>query len=418
MLGGGTVIILLTTFGSWAFGTQLSGAIITSGVVEGTSKTVIIQNAEGGEISEFFVKENQSVDEDQVLIRLNSNELLTEYSIVQEQLAELVAKRARLEGLIDGSKILDFSELSLLVEKNRFDALVTAQKQLFKSQNEIIIKKIDQLKSKSNQVHSLLEGLNNEKIFLDEEINLVDKMLVLQTKLFEKNLSKTSQIIELQKNMTQVRSKKAAISAEIARNALSINEIELEILELNAQNQKESLSELREQQFREMELKERFARLKVKILKRTIISPVKGKIFDLMFFNPGAVVKPAEKIMEIVPYGSDFIIKANILTTDIDEVYLNQTVRLNFPSLERSKQINLYSKIENISADALVDERSGQSYFIATIILPERERKKLPANFQIRPSMPTEVYIMKNKTSVISYLIDPVTKFFEKAFRE
>ena len=167
-----------------------------------------------------------------------------------------------------------------------------------------------------------------------------------------------------------------------------------------------------------MELKERFARLKVRILKRTIIAPVKGKIFDLMFFNTGTVVKPAEKIMEIVPYGSNFMIKANILTTDIDEIYLNQTVRLNFPSLERSKQINLYSKIENISADALTDERSGQSYFVATIMLPEREQKKLPTNFQIRPSMPTEVFIMKNETSVISYLIDPVTKFFEKAFRE
>lgn len=413
-----TIITLIVTFGYWAFGTQISGAIITSGLVGNTSKTVIIQNAEGGEVIEIFVEENQEVENGQILLKLNSDELVTDYAIVRDQLAELLAKRARLEGQIDGSINLDFSELLSLNDKKKFASLISAQKQIFESQKEIILKKIEQLGSKSKQISSLIEGLSNQKIFLREEVKLVDKRLALQEKLFEKNLSRTGQVVDLKRNLTQLRSKIAAISAEIAKNASSKNEIELEILELNAQAQQEALRELREQQIREMELKERFARLKVKISKRLITAPVNGKIFGLMFFNPGTVVRPAEKIMGIVPDGSSFMIEANLLSAEIDQVYIGQPVRLSFPSLERTKQVDLHSRVENISADAFLDERSGQNYFKATIMLSDRELGKLPSNFQIRPGMLTEVYFLRSDRRVISYLTDPIVGFFEKAFRE
>lgn len=413
-----TIITLIVTFGYWAFGTQISGAIITSGLVGNTSKTVIIQNAEGGEIIEIFVEENQEVENGQILLKLNSDELVTDYAIVRDQLAELLAKRARLEGQIDGSTDLDFSELLSLNDKKKFASLISAQKQIFESQKEIILKKIEQLGSKSKQISSLIEGLSNQKVFLREEVKLVDERLALQEKLFEKNLSRTGQVVDLKRNLTQLRSKIAAISAEIAKNASSKNEIELEILELNAQAQQEALRELREQQIREMELKERFARLKVKISKRLITAPVNGKVFGLMFFNPGTVVRPAEKIMGIVPDGSNFMIEANLLSAEIDQVYIGQPVRLSFPSLERTKQVDLHSRVENISADAFLDERSGQNYFKATIMLSDRELGKLPSNFQIRPGMLTEVYFLRSDRRVISYLTDPIVGFFEKAFRE
>ena len=413
-----TIITLIVTFGYWTFGTQISGAIITSGLVGNTSKTVIIQNAEGGEIIEIFVEENQEVENGQILLKLNSDELVTDYAIVRDQLAELLAKRARLEGQIDGSTDLDFSELLSLNDKKKFASLISAQKQIFESQKEIILKKIEQLGSKSKQISSLIEGLSNQKIFLREEVKLVDERLALQEKLFEKNLSRTSKVVDLKRNLTQLRSKIAAISAEIAKNASSKNEIELEILELNAQAQQEALRELREQQIREMELKERFARLKVKISKRLITAPVNGKVFGLMFFNPGTVVRPAEKIMGIVPDGSNFMIEANLLSAEIDQVYIGQPVRLSFPSLERTKQVDLHSRVENISADAFLDERSGQNYFKATIMLSDRELGKLPSNFQIRPGMLTEVYFLRSDRRVISYLTDPIVGFFEKAFRE
>ena len=122
--------------------------------------------------------------------------------------------------------------------------------------------------------------------------------------------------------------------------------------------------------------------------------------------------------MGIVPVGSSFIIEAKVSPIDIDDVFVGQSVRINFPSIERSKQVDLYSVIDDISADAFDDERSGQSYFNATLKIPELEIDRLPIGFKIRQGMIVETYILKSDRNVVSYLTDPLSGFFDKAFRE
>jgi HlyD family secretion protein len=260
--------------------------------------------------------------------------------------------------------------------------------------------------------------LKIKKNLLEEEIGLVKELLSDRETLLEKKLVQNSQVVELKRNLNQLQSKAASLRAEIAKNESSKNEVLLEVVKLTAQTQQDALTELRDQQFREMELKERYSRLKTKIKEREIRSPVRGEVFGLTFFNPGTVVRPAEKIMGIVPFGSTYVIEAKISPIDIDEVYVGQIVRVNFSSIERSDQVDLYTKIDTVSADAFTDERNGQTYFKAILSLPREEINKLPIDFNVRPGMIAETYILKKDRNVITYLTDPLTGFFEKAFRE
>ena len=413
-----TVCVLVAAFGGWAYTTQISGAIITSGVVQGTSKTVVVQDTQGGKISEIYVTEGQFVEKDQKLLSFNADELNTEFAIVRDQLSELLAKRARLEAEIDNSGTMDFTRLKDIAEASIVDQQMKAQETIFKSRREIVKKQVEQLDQRVVQIASLIGGLQDQKHFLTEEIELVQSLLQDQEKLFEKKLIQNSQIVELKRNLNQLQSKSASLTAEIAKNESSKNEVLLEIVKLTAQTQQDALTELRDQQFREMELNERFSRLKTKIAEREISSPVKGEVFGLSFFNSSTVVRPAEKIMGIVPFGLTFVIEAKVSPIDIDEIYVGQTVRVNFASIERSEQIDLYSKIDNVSADAFTDERNGQTYFKAILSLPQEELDRLPSDFTVRPGMIAETYILKQDRNVISYLSDPLTGFFDKAFRE
>ena len=413
-----TVCILSAAFGGWAYATQISGAIITSGVVQGTNKTVIVQDIQGGKISDIYVTEGQSVDKNEKILEFNSDELSTEFIIVRDQLTELLAKRARLEAEVENSDSLDFTDLLSIAEADTVKSQMDAQRTIFRSLKDIIVKQIEQLDQRITQISSLIDGLEKQKLLLSDEIILVQELFEDQQKLYEKKLIQNKQIVALKRDLNQLQSQSASLSAEISKNGSSIAEIKLEILKLNAQTQQDALTEIRDQQFREMELKERYSRLKTKIKERTVLSPVKGEIFGLNFFNSGTVVRPAEEIMGIVPIGTSFVIEAKVSPIDIDEIYVNQTVRINFPSIERSEQIDLYSSIKDVSADAFDDERSGQTYFKATINLPETEITKLPSNFKIRPGMIAETYILKSERSVISYLTDPLSGFFDKAFRE
>jgi len=413
-----TAAILVVAFGGWAYKTQISGAIITTGVIKGTAKTIVIQDIQGGKISEIYVREGQEVSKSQKLLKFNLDELNTEFSIVKDQLIELVAKRARLEAEIGDQETLNFSALLELAHFNTVKLQMAAQKTIFRSRKEIITKQVEQLEQRISQISSLINGLYQQKTLLNKETILVQDLFKDQEKLYSKNLIQNRQIVALKRDINQLQSKSASLSADIAKNESSVTEINLEIVKLNAQRQQDALTELRDQQFREMELKERYSRLKTKMAERTVLSPVKGEVFGLNFFNSGTVVRPAEKIMGIVPVGSSFIIEAKVSPIDIDDVFVGQSVRINFPSIERSKQVDLYSVIDDISADAFDDERSGQSYFNATLKIPELEIDRLPIDFKIRQGMIVETYILKSDRNVVSYLTDPLSGFFDKAFRE
>ena len=71
-----------------------------------------------------------------------------------------------------------------------------------------------------------------------------------------------------------------------------------------------------------------------------------------------------------------------------------------FASIERSEQqIDLYSKIDNVSADAFTDERNGQTYFKLFLACQE-QLDRLPSDFTVRPGMIAETYILKQDRNV------------------
>ena len=96
--------------------------------------------------------------------------------------------------------------------------------------------------------------LEKQKLLLSDEIILVQELFEDQQKLYEKKLIQNKQIVALKRDLNQLQSQSASLSAEISKNGSSIAEIKLEILKLNAQTQQDALTEIRDQQFREMEL--------------------------------------------------------------------------------------------------------------------------------------------------------------------
>ena len=73
--------------------------------------------------------------------------------------------------------------------------------------------------------------------------------------------------------------------------------------------------------------------------------------------------------------------------------------------------------VRSISADALVDERSGTSYFLAKVeVLPE-ELARLH-EVTLVPGMPAEVMLMDGEQSAVAYLIGPILDSARRSLRE
>ena len=168
-----TVCVLVAAFG-WAYTTQMSGAIITSGVVQRPQKQWLYKTHKVAKFLKFVLLKANSL-KNQKLLSFNADELNTGCNCAIE--SELLAKRARLEAEIDNSDSMDFTRLKHIAEASIVDQQMNAQETIFKSRREIVKKQVEQLDQRVVQIASLIGGLQDQKHLLTEEIELVQSLL-------------------------------------------------------------------------------------------------------------------------------------------------------------------------------------------------------------------------------------------------
>ena len=93
---------------------------------------------------------------------------------------------------------------------------------------------------------------------------------------------------------------------------------------------------------------------------------------------------------------------------------LQTTVWLS--ALNRRTHTGIKGSVHTLSADRLVDARSGAAYYLARIVLdPEDvEQSAIP----LQAGMGAEVMIQTGAQTVLNYVVAPIARSFSRAFRE
>jgi multidrug resistance efflux pump len=100
-----------------------------------------------------------------------------------------------------------------------------------------------------------------------------------------------------------------------------------------------------------------------------LLAPVPGKIVNLAIHTKGAVIKPGDTVMEIGPAEDELEIEAHVRPDDADTVQPGMAAHVSFNAYKQHRLPQLTAKVNNVSADRLVDQRTGQPYFnvVATV---------------------------------------------------
>jgi epimerase transport system membrane fusion protein len=168
------------------------------------------------------------------------------------------------------------------------------------------------------------------------------------------------------------------------------------------------LSEVQAQLF---ELREKMQSLRDIVARTVVRAPQSGIVLSLQPHTLGAVVKPGEKLMDIVPQGERLVVEARVLLIDIDRVHIGQTVEIRFTAFKTRETPRVEGKLIALSADRVVDEADPQkipSYLARVEItragLEALARQKL----ELVAGMPAEVLISTGERTLFHYLIDPL----------
>ena len=413
-------ILLIIGFGGWAVMAQLSGAIIGSGQIEVDQNRQIVQHPDGGVVAEILVDEGDTVNNGDVLLRLDPRGEKSELSIIQGQLFELMARRGRLIAERDNLDRVTFDPKLIAAAANdpTIEELKSGQEQLFHARRASLTKQVEQLRKRTAQIDNQIDGIIAQKAALNTQLDLIEIELADQQKLLDRGLAQASRVLALQRTQAELSGNLGDLVAREAEAAGRITEIEIEIQSQFTRRQEEAITRLRDQQFRALELDERAQALMDRLDRMDIRAPASGIVYGLTVFTPRSVIRAAEPVMYLIPQDRPLIIAAQVSQINIDELFVSQDVTLRFSALDQRQTPELFGKVVKVSADAFVDETTRATYYRAEIILNDGQIDRLPAHITLIQGMPVEAFIRTSDRSPLSYLVKPLTDYFAKAFRE
>ncbi|SES28758.1 HlyD family secretion protein [Tranquillimonas rosea] len=414
------LVVLVGGFGTWAATSQISGAVIAPGQIVVERNRQIVQHPDGGVVDEILVDEGDEVEAGEVLIRLDPTLLRSELSTVENQFFEVLARAGRLEAEREGADEIEFDPRLAEAAENvpSIAELIEGQTRLFEARQASREREIEQLGQRRQQIVSQINGIESQQESLEDQLDLIDAELSDQQSLLDRGLAQSSRVLSLRREAARLGGEVGELTASAAEARERATEIEIEILKLDTSQREEAITTLRDLEARLFELSERRSSLKEQLARMEITAPVSGIVYDMQIFAERSVIQAAEPVLYLVPQDRPLVITAQVPPIHIDQVYVGQEVTLRFSALDARTTPELFGDVMQVSADAFVDENSGEAYYRAEIILRDDQTERLPEGATLIPGMPVETFIRTEDRTPLAYLVKPFTDYFAKAFRE
>jgi HlyD family type I secretion membrane fusion protein len=409
-------IFLVIGCGGWAVMARLDGAIITSGIVKVDQNLKEVQHRDGGIIKTLSVRPGDFVSEGQILIELDDVQVKAELLIVRAQLAEALARKARLIAERDNLAALEFPE-ELRAMSVSAETAIHGENRLFSGNKAARDSQKEQLEFSVGQTNEEINGLVARLGAKRQELKLVGAEREKLLDLHEKKLVDYTRVYAALRDWARIPGEIGDIEASIARAKARASEIRVQIIAIDQNASTEAQRELRTVDARLAELNERKLAIDDRLSRMAIRAPVSGYVNELSIFTIGGVITPAAKIATVVPHNAELKFEARISPADIDQVREGQQARVRLTAFNRNTTPEMKARVAMVSPASTRDPSTGQEYYIAYVHLEEDALTHL-SGMRLVPGMPAEVFISTAERTAASYLVKPFTDQMNRAFRE
>ncbi|WP_114227862.1 MULTISPECIES: HlyD family type I secretion periplasmic adaptor subunit [Sphingomonas] len=425
-LGAIVAIIFFVLFLGWAALAPLDAAVMAGGklVVSGQRQTV--QHRDGGVVGQLLVHEGQRVSKGQVLIKLAAADVEAQERALSGQAITLLAQRARLraEQLGSGSieTPVEFASLPTPEERAAAAQALRIQQVQLNSRMQVLRAQRGALSTRTSGSTSMGQGYSSQVAALDQQIKSVTDELNSLADVAAKGFVSQSRIRQLERSRAELQGQRAQYLATAAQTRDQASESRLQSMEASSTYNERSASELRDVEASLSEVLPKLTAARDQLARTEIRSPVDGSVVGLQVFTPGGVIAAGQRVMDVVPDRQPMTIEARIAPSDGEDLQPGQTAYVRFDFLHERALQPLEGKVTRVSADSFTDEKTGETYFTATVIVPQSQLDILKEvrgrDFQLRAGMPVTVEIPVRKRTALAYLLDPLTASFRRFGRE
>lgn len=374
-----TFIILLTAislvgFISWSLWAELDQITRAPGQVIPSGRIQIIQASDNGVIQQIHIRDGDRVRRGQLLVTLEST---TQRAAVDEGNAKVASLRTQMVRI--QAELFD-RPLVFPEEVSRFPEFVANQRALYTQRRT-----------------ALREDVAN----LRRTLALMREELAMNTPLVESGDVARSEILRMQRSISdlegQITNKRNTYLQELQTEYARIED------ELST-----SVQALAQRQT---------------ALERTELrAPSDGVVVNVRFTTLGAVVRPGDEVMQIVPTADELIVEARVSPADIAFIRVGQEASVKFDAYDSAIYGSGQGRVTYVSADTLTEEtEEGRvSYYRVHLRVDTRQmRPRLPGErIEIQPGMTVTAEIKTGETTVFRYLTKPLLKTVDESMSE
>jgi len=397
---------------AWAHFATLDEVTRGIGKVIPSSQVQVIQNLEGGIVSELMVREGQVVNKNDVLLRIDDTRFLSSLRENTQHYLSLKAKKSRLKAEAEGAL---FEPPADVVRQQ--PNLVKQERELYESRQKELEATRAILTQQITQRRQDITGLDAQLVQNNRGFGLLDKELSMTRPLVSQGAVSEVELLRLQRQASELQTQITSTKTSILREQSKLEEAvqKLEEAEINFKNL--ARVELNEVDTELRRLSETSRALEDRVKRTAVTAPVRGTIKQLLVNTIGGVVQPGMDLVEIVPLEDNLLVEAKVRPSDIAFLRPGLHTIVKITAYDFSIYGGLDAKVEQISADTITDEE-GDSYYMVRVRTDKSHLETPKGPLPIIPGMLTEVDVLTGKKTVLEYLLKPILRARERAMRE
>lgn len=418
-LMAGSVTLLAFGTIAWAHFSKVDEVAVAQGELIPSTQVRPVRSLNGGNIQQVFVKEGSVVRKGQPLVEVEPqrtkvieaeiSRLEKQSRLIDEDIARLEAERTgninagtalQDEFLAARLKAFDEQQAAATAEANQQAAAISEAQARLSRLQENLINARENLKNAREQEKGLRTLLTDSAVPRLEYIRAKDNVTNAEDK-----------VVSLQKEID-------AQQERIRQSEQGYQAANSKAQGLGSQRQSEILTQLTKRREELAAARGQLEQSRREREKSKVEAPFDGIVYSIKATK--GPVQDGEELLSILPKGEDVVLEVKVLNRDIGFVQAGQKAKVKIATFPFQEFGIVDGEVIKVSPNAIVEkDANGQSLgpVFPTRIRLERTTINVKGKpVELTPGMAATGEIVTRQKSILTFLVEPVTRRFNEAF--
>ena len=400
------VTLLLIVALAWSYFGRIDIVAVANGKISTEGSTKIIQPAVSGVVTNINVHEGQRVKKGETLLELDkttaekdvatANQSLNTARVERDILRRL-AVGGNTDEIINNADLPDETKAMLRQFASSQTVLSAARQQAANGTISNYQQQIQFNQQAKNQLEINAQNLKNRKAEIEKQLpnaNPIDRLRL------------QNELSNIDQRITSADSAVLGQNQQLLQSQSALTQAQNQSQTQNAETNSAFSNQIIAAEKRIIELENNLVKARQVLAQTTITAPVDGTVLSLTVKTIGGVVNAGQQLAQIVPEKVSLYIDAALDNQDVGFVKSGQRVVVKVATYPFQRYGYLEGTVENISPDAIQDDKKGLIYKAKIKLNDDKSSKQ--NQLKLLPGMSVSAEITTGQRRIIEFFLDPL----------